>query len=315
MEESDPQTDDTNGDDPVIPPQHVLPPFEHQGYVSPAGQNENMPEDRLPSRGVHWWDRIVSREKIGWDRAVELLLAAAIVFFALLQYLSSLSSAKQVQTIIDAANEIKSAAWTFSGAAQGINNAGWSAVGKLQEQADQISRSAGAAESTAVTARTTLWASQGAYVIADKPSFETGLHQARIPINNVGHMASGKAQITVYEETSRVVENGKAAIPVESHKQNVAIGSIPMGLNTNYGWAKVSTPKATPFGIVDGTQIIMIVGSITYEMGKGSTAKRNLDFCYVTRSLKGANAYESIVCDPDWMIEGLKRTYSEYREK
>ena len=42
--------------------------------------------------------------------------------------------------MIDATNQMKTAAWTFSGAAQGINNAGWNAVGRLNDQATRLGK-------------------------------------------------------------------------------------------------------------------------------------------------------------------------------
>jgi hypothetical protein len=47
-------------------------------------------------------------------------------------------NSKQAEELIDAATQMKNAGWVFSGAAQGINNAGWNAVGRLQDQADKM---------------------------------------------------------------------------------------------------------------------------------------------------------------------------------
>jgi ElaB/YqjD/DUF883 family membrane-anchored ribosome-binding protein len=73
-------------------------------------------------------------------------------------------SAGQTQQLVDAATQIKGAGWTFSGAAQGINNATWSAVGRLQSQVDQIKRSADAASSAATTAHDALYWEQRPWV-------------------------------------------------------------------------------------------------------------------------------------------------------
>src|SRR5450631_908666 len=49
-------------------------------------------------------------------------------------------NSQQAQQLIDAANQIKRAGWTFSGAAMGTNNAVWGAVGKLGEQSKSTQR-------------------------------------------------------------------------------------------------------------------------------------------------------------------------------
>jgi hypothetical protein len=130
-----------DGDDPVVPPIHVLH-ANHKHDSHQGTHNEDVGGEivrDLPQAHKPWlWERLIRREKIGWDRAVELLFAGVIVLFSWLQFESSQATSHQIQTIIDAANQIKSAAWTFSGAAQGINNAGWSAVTKLNDQATQL---------------------------------------------------------------------------------------------------------------------------------------------------------------------------------
>jgi len=61
-----------------------------------------------------------------------------VVIFAALQYANTISSSKQMNSLIDAANQMKNAGWEFSGAAVGINHAGWNAVGKLNDQSTQL---------------------------------------------------------------------------------------------------------------------------------------------------------------------------------
>jgi hypothetical protein len=96
-----------------------------------------------------WVQHLWSRDP---DRQLELILAGAITLFALCQLvvtvINNFSTSAQVDKIIaaagsikESAGEIKNSGWMFSGAAQGINNAGWNAVGRLQEQADEVKRS------------------------------------------------------------------------------------------------------------------------------------------------------------------------------
>jgi hypothetical protein len=115
---------------------------------SVSGDEENG-SDQPPNR---WGD-------LGFDRKIELVLAGIIVLSSISQIIviliNNTNTGKQVDKIIaaesginNAATQIQQAGYTFSGAAIGINNAGWDAVGKLQEQASQVERSAAAAENS-----------------------------------------------------------------------------------------------------------------------------------------------------------------------
>jgi len=133
------------------------------GLTTPVADSvgkENKPNENGANRGNNggdfkkWIDHLWSRDP---DRQLELILALSIAFFSLCQLvvtiLNNVSTSAQVDKMIvsagsikDSAGEIKNAGWVFSGAAQGINNAGWNAVGRLQDQANQVGRSANAAE-------------------------------------------------------------------------------------------------------------------------------------------------------------------------
>lgn len=119
-----------------------------------------------------WVEHLWSRDP---DRQVELILAAAIALFAFVQLIltvvNNYSTSQQVDKIIavagsirDSAGEIRSAGWTFSGAAIGINNANWNAVGRLQDQADQVKRSAAAAENAVKATQEQMRLDQRAWV-------------------------------------------------------------------------------------------------------------------------------------------------------
>jgi len=58
-------------------------------------------------------------------------------------------NAAQTEKLIEAANEMKSAAWTFSGAAIGINNANWNAVNQLNAQEKSLEASRHSSEEAA----------------------------------------------------------------------------------------------------------------------------------------------------------------------
>lgn len=100
----------------------------------------------------NWIQRLWSE---GPDRQLELIFAFVIAFSSVAQIIVTVindrSTSAQVDRIIFAANGIKDAstqiqqaAYNFSGAAVGINNAGWNAFGqlKLQEQQMEAARTA-----------------------------------------------------------------------------------------------------------------------------------------------------------------------------
>jgi hypothetical protein len=98
-------------------------------------------------------------------------VAAATIGYAIIAWRTlgtmrriSEDNAAQTQKLIEATDEMKSAGWTFSGAAIGINNAGWNAVGKLQEQANQVKRSATAAEDAVRTTQDQMRLDQKAWL-------------------------------------------------------------------------------------------------------------------------------------------------------
>jgi hypothetical protein len=126
-----------------------------EGVTPPMAEGigeENKPNQDGANRGnkggglKKWVGHLWSRDP---DRQLELILALAIAFFSLCQLvitiINNISTSAQVDKIIatagslkDSAGQIKDAGWVFSGAAQGINNAGWNAVARLQDQANKM---------------------------------------------------------------------------------------------------------------------------------------------------------------------------------
>jgi hypothetical protein len=143
-----PTGDDTNGDDPVVPTLH--PDGIDGHHTEESIRYEEVGVRAIKNKKRSWWNKCGLRMRRGWgktswDRRIELFFAGMIVVFAFLQYMSSLSTSKQVDRIIgaaesirDSSDQIKSAGYMFSGAAIGINNAGWNAFGQLKLQEQQM---------------------------------------------------------------------------------------------------------------------------------------------------------------------------------
>ncbi len=131
-------------------------------------------------------------------------------------------NSKQTYQMIEAANEIKHAGWTFSGAAIGTNNAVWGAVGKLNAQAKATSAVAGAAGKQATQALVQATATQK-LVETQRPwlavsvkltKFNWGEHpngigrpaivtlnsQYQITVENFGNLPASKVYV-IYDET------------------------------------------------------------------------------------------------------------------
>lgn len=104
----------------------------------------------------------------GADRQLELILAGAIAIFAFCQLivtiLNNYGTSAQVNKIISATNGIKGAATSFSESAANINLGMTNAVKTMQQQVDQIKRSANAAEGAVHATRDQMRLDQRAWV-------------------------------------------------------------------------------------------------------------------------------------------------------
>lgn len=163
-----------DGDDPVVRPPQSLPSGRPQSPER-SDQNENpRPQSGwyIPKRKRRKFKAYLRQfSRAGSDRHIELVIAAAVLVFVVLQYImagrSNQATSYQISKIITAANgisasansfsqsanSIKTYAGQFSGSAAKINAGVGDAVDKLQAQADQIKRSADAAKSSAATAK------------------------------------------------------------------------------------------------------------------------------------------------------------------
>ncbi|MGA2887795.1 MAG: hypothetical protein ABSE51_07065 [Terracidiphilus sp.] len=197
-----------------------------QGRPSHAGKNGGS-----HNRGRKNWFSDLWHE--GPDRQLELILAAVITVVSFCQLLVTIvnnrSTSAQVDKIIDASNGIRDAAsqieqssWRFSESAQGINNAGWDAVTKLDAQAQEIKK---AAASAATTARESLHVSQRAYVVAKLPESGNGLGPCPTPTKDAVYCSSiGFANIGNTPAIALVVR-GKLAL---KFKGKTPLDSFPI---------------------------------------------------------------------------------------
>jgi hypothetical protein len=203
---SRPTDDYSDGDDPVVSPfkphasHHPEHPITSQKQKDQTDSQDWYTPKRRRRKVKAYWRRFC---KAGPDRHIELLIAFIVVIFAALQYANTRSSSQQMNSLIQAATQIEHAGWEFSGAAIGINNAGWDAVGKLNDQATQLANNV---KQTGRLASDTENANQNV-IESDRPWFGATLTQqdavevGKTPSATVVFMNSGKrpAKVTLAE--------------------------------------------------------------------------------------------------------------------
>lgn len=146
IEGKQPTNDDKGPDDPVVDPVHVFGSREEEQEHKAHEPEETREESHQPKVDTQF-QRLYDQAKDGWgktswDRRAEIFIATLVAVFAGTQlgitYTNNNSTTKQINSLIQAATQIQSAAWQFSGAAYGVNNAVWNAVGRLNDQATQL---------------------------------------------------------------------------------------------------------------------------------------------------------------------------------
>jgi hypothetical protein len=206
-------------------------------------------------------------------------------------------NARQTDKLIDAATQIKNAGWVFSGAAQGINNAGWNAVGRLQDQANQVERSADAARSAAKTASETLQVSERAYVVIGKPTLTLDKREFDFPIVNVGRNPSGDIAFTLHGLlTQPVFSLGTkvATFPIKARWHRFVFSPIPPGIP---GAATFVFPEFSATDFQKGAQIAIFAGDISYRDGLPDTPLRKVPVCLRTAILESTKEITVLSCD------------------
>lgn len=153
-------------------------------------------------------------------------IANAIVAWRTLDAMKSISAdnTQQTQKLLDSANQIKNAGWVFSGAAIGINNANWGAVGKLQAQVDQVRRSADAS-------REALHISQRAYIADEGPIINWQIKAINFRMENKGHIPARDVHFVLHI--------------------NQIIKTPDGGMNSNFKWIERRVDRLDPGVQVD----------------------------------------------------------------
>lgn len=166
----------------------------------------------------------------------------------------------------------------------GLADAAKKQADRMAEQIPELKKSAKAAQDAARVAQDTLHISERAYVTEGTPQIDTAKTVVTIPIVNSGHIPSGKIDVVVYEATfnpGTVTTSGGTAFNsiVERHKSINHISAIAPGLPINIG---VPAPQMSADLLNKGTQMVAVVGTITYNDGFPDSPTQHSTICINT---------------------------------
>ena len=166
-------------------------------------------------------------------------------------------------------------------------------------------KSADAAKSAADTAKDSLVISQRTYLTAGYPTIELDKKIISFQIINSGHIPSSATQVITYEGTwnppTQTVGATEPQFNVERHKQ---INTIPAVVPTTAGPSPISIGVTVPEIskerlMLNGTQLVLIVGTITYDAGFEEVKGQRVPFCIQTVYQTLAKSVYLIPCDPN----------------
>jgi hypothetical protein len=323
---SGPETPDiTYGDDPVVFPTHS-----HSAHL--PGQPLHAPDRQGPSQEKGWYIPTRRRRKwkaylrqfcrAGADRHIELVIAASVLFFVVLQFNmarnNNKSTSDQVDKIIKAANGINLSAGSFSQSASdikiyasqfsrsaaeigiGIDNA----VTRLQDQANQVKRSANAANSSATTAKEALHVSERGSLTFGNPTFQSKKPIVlSLQIINDGHIDATNAITTIIEETVSLTDHKKT----EGHWSRLRTGDVPPAGSGIEITMTTGAPKIDTAEIGAGKQRVFILGAVTYNDGFADMGDQTALFCYEGVPSFDGKDVRFVFCDAATMIPIAKK--------
>lgn len=134
-------------------------------------------------------------------------------------------------------------------------------------QAGEAKVAAGAATSAANTAKDALHVSERAYVVIGTPNLEVAKKAISLPVQNTGHIPSGKVEVVVHEATVDVPNTytqSNLAAASEIHWSRQVFYTVTSGVPYNI---EIATPKMDADKLNSGLQLIIIAGFISYNDG------------------------------------------------
>jgi hypothetical protein len=189
------------------------------------------------------------------------------------------------------------------------------------EQAKAGQDAANAARSAADTAKEALHVSQRAYLVLGIPMIHTTIPRMTIPIDNIGHIVTGKVTII----SQGAVLTGVST--TTNNAMNNGWGEINMTIAPGSGKDSVNIPLFTLDAnrVNNGTQFIFAAGTISYNDGFPGTPIQVVKFCW--RSMAVVSATPGVPsptpsdqmqfdkCDPDAIIPMMEKWDENYNPK
>jgi hypothetical protein len=160
-----------------------------KAYIDKQVENATKQHDESQAKGKKWRNSWRSASPVTKGSFImTTAIAVATIAYALIawgQYRAmkkiATDNSQQTQELINAANQMKNASWTFSGAAQGINIAVWNAVTQLGIQADASKTQAEASKTLAgVTAKQ--WTANRELIESQRASISVSFGKVLNPI-------------------------------------------------------------------------------------------------------------------------------------
>jgi hypothetical protein len=229
--------------------------------------------------------------------------AAAWRTLIVMRQISS-DSTQQTDKLIDAASQIKSAAWYFKGSAQGIDGNLGNAVGKLQGQVDQVKRTADAANESLVTV-------QRAFVfptVVQSPAYTSdGKTQDGVQIQfvwqNTGSTPTRNLVIKSYIEHAVFPGNGngKASITPDP-KPHEEIRAF-IGPKGTASLSPDEIPLSLLKAIFDSSTPLHFRGEAMYQDVFDRTKQHITKYCYQVSTLGRYSAFDN----PKWTYSPVVR--------
>ncbi|MFY9560496.1 MAG: hypothetical protein WAQ52_09710 [Terriglobales bacterium] len=162
------------------------------------------------------------------------------------------------------------------------------------------------------TAKDSLHVTERAYIIFGQPELDYDKKMLNVPVVNTGHIPSGEVTIVLYEGTFSNESRSHDPIPfrnlVERHRSIDALSSIAAG------WPSIIAipiPKMDAKRVKDARQMVMVVGTISYNDGFPDTPTQHWTMCASTvyqavakqsylRTCNGGVLLPKFEALPDW---------------
>jgi len=181
-------------------------------------------------------------------------------------------------------------------------------LSQIRSQTSAQIQSGSAAKQVAGIAQNTLHISERAYIVFGSPQLNPDTPMFDIPIINSGHMPSGAIDATTYEVTfnSDTLTSAQVSFEknmVEHHRSILHVNSVSAGSPDHLA---IPVPSLARDKLNNGTQMIMIIGTIDYNDGFPDSPAQHSQLCMTTSYHLVAKQWYPAICDPAIQLPKFK---------